>query len=91
MKQPKPKKINNPGLVTRVSVHLGVPENLVAEIAHAQSEFTAEMIRSGKLEGVMWPYIGKIHIPPKKIQNGTQNLGLIKQKATQYPKQNTEK
>ena len=66
----KPKKQFNPRLIAKVSLDLGVRENLVAEIGAFQSEFSRDLIKAGNLESVTWPFLGKFAVNSKQLQKG---------------------
>jgi hypothetical protein len=70
---------SNEDVVEETSLELVISKLLVREVVSAQSEFTAERIREGGFEGVMWPLFGKIRVKVTKVHQihdlvGNQNI-----------------
>jgi hypothetical protein len=64
VKQP----ICNGELYEEVAQELGISEELVIEVAQAQSLLTKKIIKAGFFEQVLYPYLGKFKIKTKLVQ-----------------------
>lgn len=70
----QPKSINQE-LQQRVSLETGIPLDVVKEVAEYQGVYTAKTIKAGLFESIMWPYLGKIKAPIKKVQKMNTDAG----------------
>ena len=48
---------------------------VVREITQYQGKYTAEVIKSGALESVIWPHLGKVIAPPDRVQRISERMG----------------
>lgn len=70
-------------VIEETSLELALPKNLVKEVVNAQSEFTAEMIRTGAFEGVIWPKFGKVRVKIGKVHQ------YVEARSTEEVRKNT--
>lgn len=70
----QPKSVNQE-LQQRVSLETGIPLDMVKEVAEFQGKYTSDTIKSGMFESVMWPFLGKIIAPIKKVQDMNAKIG----------------
>jgi len=59
----------------RVSLETGIPVEVVSEVTSYQGKYTAEVVKAGLFESVMWPYLGKVIAPPHKVQARNERIG----------------
>ena len=50
---------------------------VVTEVTGYQGKYTAQVMKEGLFESVMWPFLGKIIAPFKKVQAKNQNKGCV--------------
>lgn len=62
------KRFCNNDLIIEVAAELNVPEQLVKEIVEAQAKLAAKTIKSGTLQTVILPYLGKLKVNPYHVQ-----------------------
>ena len=62
------KRFCNQDLIVEVAEKLGVSEQLVKEIAEAQAKLAAKTIKSGTLQTIILPYLGKLKVNPYQVQ-----------------------
>lgn len=65
------RRIANEQLYIEVAEELNIPgitSATVKEIVEAQSEFLFDTIRTGGLDNVIFPYLGKFKVNPRKLQ-----------------------
>lgn len=70
----QPKSINRE-LQQRVSLETGIPMDMVKLVTEYQGVHTKTVIKAGLFESVMWPFLGKIIAPIKKVQAKNENAG----------------
>lgn len=58
----------NTQIIRGIANDMELPIYLVEDVVKSMGEFTANTIRTGDLEGVMWPYLGKFQVKPYSIQ-----------------------
>ena len=57
----------NDFVLEETALELLIPKALCKEVVNVQSEFTAEKIREGGYETVMWPLFGKVKVKVSKV------------------------
>lgn len=62
------KRFCNDDLIREVAEKLNISEQLVKEVVEAQAKLAAKTIKSGGLETVILPYLGKLKVNPYHIQ-----------------------
>lgn len=70
----QPKSINQE-LQQRVSLETGIPLDTIKEVTEYQGKYTSKTIKEGLFESVMWPFLGKIIAPIKKVQDMNAKVG----------------
>lgn len=80
----QPKSINQE-LQQRVSLETGIPLNVIEDITNFQGKYTADTIKAGLFESVMWPFLGKIKAPIEKVQAKNENRGKPHYLSTEKP------
>lgn len=65
----------NQEIYQRVSLELGIPVEVIQEVAGYQGKYTVSVMETGMFETIMWPYLGKIAAPPTKVQNKNDKVG----------------
>ena len=58
----------NGRIIREIADDMNISIGTVEDIIRSVSSFTADTIRMGGLEGVMIPYLGKIHVKPYSQQ-----------------------
>lgn len=85
MNQEQPQKSINQELQQRVSLETGIPLDMVKQVTEFQGKHTAEVIKAGLFESVMWPFLGKIKAPIEKVQAKNAKVGKPHYLATEKP------
>jgi hypothetical protein len=67
------KRFCNTDVIQEVAEELDLPEDLVASIAAAQSGYTAQTIKAGGLETILFVYLGKFKVNPFQVQKMMAN------------------
>lgn len=70
----QPKSINQE-LQQRVSLETGIPLDMVKSVTEYQGIHTSNTIKAGLFESIMWPFLGKIIAPIKKVQSVNAKIG----------------
>lgn len=65
----------NEDVLEETMLELAVPKHLIREVVNVQSEYTAERIREGGFEGVLWPLFGKVKVKVAKVRTITEMVG----------------
>lgn len=62
------KRFCNDDLIHDIVDKHQIKEDLVREIIEAQSKFAAKIIKSGGLQTIILPYLGKLRVNPYHVQ-----------------------
>lgn len=57
----------NERIIEEVAQELGLSKAQVQDIVSSQFEFTARIMRQNTMEGIIYPYLGKIKVKPERI------------------------
>lgn len=49
--------------------------DMVKQVTEYQGKYTSDTIKAGLFESVMWPFLGKIIAPIKKVQAKNDKVG----------------
>lgn len=71
MRKHKKTETCNHLVIEEVALKLGLHPvkdvGLISEVVSAQADFTAEKIREGGFDGVLWPLFGKVQIKKENV------------------------
>ena len=71
------KKFCNEEVIIEVAEDLHVSQDIVRRVADSQSKFTAQIVKSGALETIMYVHLGKFKVNPYQIQKMMANAMKI--------------
>lgn len=72
-----PQQSANEEVLELVSLELAIPKHLVKEVVNVQSEYSAEKIKEGGFEGILWPLFGKLRIKVAKVYQEHNSKGSV--------------